>query len=71
MTIGKASGKKELAGGNRSQERLGDDALRTGLSIILADAARSHLEAGNLDKATLCVAEAERCLAFPSSPQTV
>ena len=71
MTIGKASGKKEPAGGNRPQERLGDDALRTGLSIILADAARSHLEAGNLDKATRCVAEAERCLAFLSSPQTV
>ena len=37
-----------------------DEALRTGLSLILADAARSHLKSGDLDKANLCLAEAER-----------
>ena len=39
-----------------------DEALRTGLSLILADAARSHLKSGDLDKANLCLAEAERWL---------
>ena len=38
----------------------GDEALRTGLSLILADAARSHLKSGNLDKANLCLVEAEK-----------
>ena len=37
-----------------------DEALRTGLTLILADAARSHLKSGDLDKANLCLAEAER-----------
>ncbi len=37
-----------------------DEAMRTGLSLILADAARSHLKSGDLDKANLCLAEAER-----------
>ena len=44
------------------QNDLGDDALQTGLTIILADAARSHLQAGNLDKATRCLQAAQRCL---------
>ena len=37
-----------------------DQALRTGLSLILADAARAHLKSGDLDKANLCLGEAER-----------
>ncbi len=37
-----------------------DEALRTGLSLILADAARTRLKSGDLDKANLCLAEAER-----------
>ena len=45
----------------------GDEALRTGLTLILADAARSHLEAGDLAKATRCLKEAERCLDSLSS----
>ena len=40
----------------------GDEAVQTGLTLILADAARSHLQAGNLDKAKLCLQEAQRCL---------
>ena len=36
-----------------------DEALHTGLSLILAYAARSHLKSGDLDKANLCLAEAE------------
>jgi len=46
-----------------SQPNVGDEALYAGLSIILADAAKSHLKAGNLDKATLCLQEAERYMA--------
>ena len=46
---------------------LSDEALRTGLTLILADAARSHLQAGNLDKATLCLQEAQRCLGLLKS----
>ena len=46
-----------------SPRGLGDVGIRTGLSIILADAARSHLKEGNLQKANLCLQEAERCLA--------
>ena len=34
------------------QNDLVDEAVETGLTLILADAARSHLQAGNLDKAT-------------------
>ena len=50
------------------QNDLGDDALQTGLTLILADAARSHLQAGNLDKATLCLQAAQRCLGLLKSP---
>ena len=46
--------------GNAPSGNPGDEALRTGLSLILADAARSHLKLGNLDKANLCLVEAER-----------
>ena len=45
-----------------------DEALPAGLSLILADAARSHLQAGDLDKAALCLQEAERCLTYLSTP---
>ncbi len=45
-----------------------DEALRAGLTLILADAAKSHLQAGDLEKASLCVAEAERCLTTLGAP---
>ncbi|MCH7714002.1 MAG: hypothetical protein IIC99_10310 [Chloroflexi bacterium] len=41
-----------------------DTAIPAGLSLILADAARSHLKAGDVETASKCVAEAERLLAF-------
>ena len=44
-----------------------DGALPAGLSLILADAARSHLQAGDLEKAALCLQEAERCLTYLST----
>jgi hypothetical protein len=50
------------ATGNGSQGPATDEALRAGLTLILAEAARSHLRAGDLDKASQCVKEAERCL---------
>ena len=40
----------------------GAEAFRAGFIAILADAAREHLQAGDVDKATLCLQEAERCL---------
>ena len=46
-----------------SPPNVGDEALYAGLSIILADAAKCHLKAGNLDKASLCLQEAERYIA--------
>ena len=55
-------------GGHRLQNGPGDEALQTGLTLILADAARSHLQAGNLDKATLCLQAAQRCLGLLRSP---
>ena len=50
----------EESGVNPMSGNPNDEALRTGLSLILADAARSHLKSGDLDKANLCLAEAER-----------
>ena len=48
----------------------GDAALSAGLSLILADAARSHLKAGDLKNASVCLAEAERFMALlPGSNQ--
>ena len=55
----------EGEGGKRQLE----DARHVGLTLILADAARSHLQAGNLEKAELCVAEARRHLAFLTNPE--
>ena len=40
------------------------EALHAGLTIILADAAASHIRSGDVERATLCVAEAERCLTY-------
>jgi hypothetical protein len=42
----------------------GNAALPAGLSLILTDAARSHLRAGDLDTAAACLEEAERLLSF-------
>ena len=42
----------------------GDTAVPAGLSLILADAARSHLKAGDIETASKCLEEAERLLSF-------
>ena len=52
--------------GSRPREWPGGEALHAGLTLILTDAAAAHLRAGDVEMATLCVAEAERCLAFSS-----
>ena len=48
----------------KSQEFTGDAALPAGLSLILAGAARSHLKAGDLKTATVCLQEAERWMSL-------
>ena len=53
----------------RPQQWPNSPAVQAGLTLILADAARSHLQAGDVETATLCVAEAERCLAILRSRQ--
>ena len=40
------------------------EALHAGLTLILANTAASHLKSGDVERATLCVAEAERSLAY-------
>ena len=52
------------AGDAISDEFAGDAALPAGLSLILADAARSHLKAGDLKTATACLEEAERLMSL-------
>ena len=68
LAIRKNTKPTSVSNGGTNQGRRGEEAFRTGLTLILADAARSHLEAGNLDKATLCLEEAQRCLDLLSSP---
>ena len=40
------------------------EALHAGLTLILADTAATHMKSGDMERATLCVAEAERCLTY-------
>ena len=49
---------------SRPKEWPGSEALHAGLTLILADVAASHMRSGDLERATLCVAEAERCLRY-------
>lgn len=39
------------------------DAVYAGMTLILAQAAAAHLKAQETERAALCVAEAQRCLA--------
>ena len=52
---------------NRDDSRLfgtrDEDALFAGMTLILAKAAAAHLQAHEPERAALCVAEAQRCLA--------
>ena len=52
---------------SRPKDWPGSEALHAGLTLILADAAASHMKSGDLERATLCVAEAERCLSYVRS----
>ena len=65
MTAGTLRGLSKVDGANPPASTAGqrDEGIRTGLSIILADAVRSHLAQNNLQKAPLCLQEAERCMA--------
>ena len=58
--------REPVVGGDeaKSEEFTGDAALPAGLSLILADAARSHLKAGDLKTATVCLEEAERLMSL-------
>ena len=49
---------------NRPTNWPGSEALHAGLTVILADKAASHLRSGDLERATLCVAEAEHSLTY-------
>ena len=49
---------------SRPREWPEGEALHAGLTLILADAAATHLESGDFERAALCVAEAERCLSY-------
>ncbi len=49
---------------DRPTEWPGSEALLAGLTLIFAYAAASHLRSGDVERATLCVAEAERCLEY-------
>ena len=50
--------------GSRSKEWPEGEALHAGLTLILADVAASHMRTGDLERATLWVAEAERSLTY-------
>ncbi len=47
------------------------EVLHAGLTLIMADAAKGHLAAGNLESATLCIREAERFMALLPRPQAL
>ena len=46
----------------RPNEWPGGEALHAGLAVILANVAADHVRSGELERASLCVFEAERCL---------
>lgn len=54
----------EQIAGSRPTEWPDGEALHAGLTVILTDVAASHLRAGDMERATLCVVEAERCLSY-------
>lgn len=54
-----SKGTQHPASGTAAQSP-GDEALHAGLALIMAEAALSHLRAGDLEKARSCVAEADR-----------
>lgn len=49
---------------SRPTKWLVGEALHAGLTLILVDTAASHLRSGDVERATLCVAEAEHSLTY-------
>ena len=62
MTIQDMAERMEIISQSRPEAWPAGEALHTGMTLILADAARTHLREGDVATATLCVAEAERWL---------
>ena len=65
-TVVQLKKRETFAGGGDANNEVftGNASLPAGLSLILADAAWSHLKAGDLDTAAACLEEAERLLFF-------
>lgn len=63
MTVQELADKVQSLAHSRPREWPGGEAVHAGLALILADAARAHLEKSDVGTAMLCVMEAERCLA--------
>ena len=59
MTIQEMADRMDIISQNRPKVWPGGEALHTRMTLILADAASSHLRRGDVATATLCVAEAE------------
>ena len=55
-------------GARRNIEWPADEVLHAGLTLIMAEAAKAHLKAGNLELASSCVQEAERFIALLPEP---
>ena len=49
---------------SRPREWPEGEALHAAWTLILADVAAMHMESGDVERAALCVAEAERCLNY-------
>ena len=64
MTIQEMAQRMDIISQIRPEVGPGGEARHTGMTLILADAARSHLQDGDVGTATLCVAEAERWLSM-------
>ena len=71
MTLEEFAEKVAVLGYKRPRIWPGGEALHAGLALILADAAHAHLEAGDLETATLCVWEAEHCLDYLRSQKAI
>ena len=71
MTVQELADKVQFLSNSRPKEWPGGEALHAGLTLILADAACTHLKKGDLETGTLCVLEAERCLAYLRSKKAI
>ena len=59
MTIQEMAERMDMISQSRPKVWPGGGALHARMTLILADAARSHLQEGDVATATMCVAEAE------------